>query len=187
MAEQKDCQKRDSKNDSGGFSSLNVITIKSPCKMDWGLMTGNERVRFCDHCSKNVYNISELTENEALEMINNTEGELCLRIHRRPDGTVSTSDCPPLRERFEISNGRRYLQFSMATLLAFLTASAGLCASAPWIGGKMKPIVDRLFPPAPVATSTPQLVGKISMGGCPGPPPTVQKLRNNKKEKGDSN
>ncbi len=28
---------------------LRNITVASPCLADWGLMTGDERIRFCDH------------------------------------------------------------------------------------------------------------------------------------------
>jgi hypothetical protein len=57
-------------------------------------MTGDNRVRFCDHCQLNVYNISELSRNEAEKLIVSTEGRLCARLFRRADGTVITRDCP---------------------------------------------------------------------------------------------
>jgi hypothetical protein len=57
-------------------------------------MIGDNRVRFCDHCQLNVYNISELSRNEAEKLIVSTEGRLCARLFRRADGTVITRDCP---------------------------------------------------------------------------------------------
>jgi len=57
-------------------------------------MTGDDRVRFCDHCQLNVYNISELSRIEAEKLIASTEGRLCARLFRRADGTVLTQDCP---------------------------------------------------------------------------------------------
>jgi len=57
-------------------------------------MTGDNRVRFCDHCRLNVYNISELSRFEAEALIASTEGRLCARLFRRADGTVLTKDCP---------------------------------------------------------------------------------------------
>jgi hypothetical protein len=57
-------------------------------------MIGDHRVRFCDHCQLNVYNIAELSRAEAEKLIASTEGRLCARLFRRADGTVLTKDCP---------------------------------------------------------------------------------------------
>jgi hypothetical protein len=57
-------------------------------------MTGDARVRFCDHCQLNVYNISELSRVEAEALIASTEGRICARLYRRADGSVLTKDCP---------------------------------------------------------------------------------------------
>jgi hypothetical protein len=57
-------------------------------------MTGDERVRFCDLCHLNVYDISQFTRNEAASLIANTEGRICARLYRRTDGTIITGDCP---------------------------------------------------------------------------------------------
>jgi len=57
-------------------------------------MTGDNRVRFCDHCRLNVYNISELSSSEAENLIASTEDRICARLFRRTDGTVLTKDCP---------------------------------------------------------------------------------------------
>jgi hypothetical protein len=55
-------------------------------------MHGDQRVRHCESCRKNVYNVAELTRAQALELIAGRE-PVCLRIYRRPDGTVVTNDC----------------------------------------------------------------------------------------------
>jgi hypothetical protein len=57
-------------------------------------MHGDNRVRFCDQCQLNVYNLSELSRVEAERLIAATEGRLCARFYRRADGTVLTKDCP---------------------------------------------------------------------------------------------
>jgi hypothetical protein len=62
--------------------------------MGWEQMTGNDRVRFCDYCHLNVYNISELSRVEAEQLIASNEGRLCARLFRRADGSVLTKDCP---------------------------------------------------------------------------------------------
>jgi hypothetical protein len=73
---------------------LDNIRIASPCGADWGKMYGSERKRFCAECKLNVYNISEMTREEAENLIIRSEGRLCLRIFRRMDGTVLTQNCP---------------------------------------------------------------------------------------------
>ena len=74
--------------------SLAQLRIASPCPASWDDMEGDDRVRFCSDCKLNVYDVSEMSEAEALAMVRETEGRLCMRLHRRSDGTVITRDCP---------------------------------------------------------------------------------------------
>lgn len=55
---------------------------------------GNDCIRFCPGCGKNVYSLYGMTREQATQLIEAKEGNLCLRLHRRSDGTVITSDCP---------------------------------------------------------------------------------------------
>src|SRR6478672_7179724 len=73
---------------------LDRLRIATPCPISWEQMTGDSRVRFCDHCQLNVYNLSALSRLEAEQLIAVTEGRLCARLFRRADGTVLTKDCP---------------------------------------------------------------------------------------------
>jgi hypothetical protein len=57
-------------------------------------MDGDDRVRFCRECSRNVYNLSAMTKREARRVVAEREGRLCVRFYQRRDGTVLTSDCP---------------------------------------------------------------------------------------------
>jgi hypothetical protein len=57
-------------------------------------MRGDDRVRLCELCSKNVYNLSGLTAAEAAKVVSEAGGSLCVRLYRRGDGTVLTADCP---------------------------------------------------------------------------------------------
>lgn len=75
-------------------SKIEHLRIATPCPISWEQMAGDNRVRFCDHCHLNVYNIAELTRIEAESLIASTEGRLCARLFRRADGTVLTKDCP---------------------------------------------------------------------------------------------
>ena len=70
------------------------LEIATPCPASWDDMEGDERVRFCPECELNVYNIASMTEAEALALIKEREGRLCVRLYKREDGTVLTRDCP---------------------------------------------------------------------------------------------
>lgn len=73
---------------------LDSIRVASPCSADWNQMYGNDRKRFCADCKLNVYNLSDMTRQDAENLIMASEGRLCVRYFRRADGTVLTKDCP---------------------------------------------------------------------------------------------
>ena len=75
-------------------SRLERIRIASPCSVGWERMVGDDRVRFCNQCNLNVYNISEMTAGQVEALIDSTEGRFCARLYRRADGTLLTRDCP---------------------------------------------------------------------------------------------
>jgi len=70
------------------------ITIASPCPASWDRMKGDEQVRHCDQCERHVYNLSEMSAAQAVALIQEKEGRLCVRLYRRADGSVMTADCP---------------------------------------------------------------------------------------------
>lgn len=73
---------------------LDAVKIASPCAASWNEMQGDDKSRFCGKCAKNVYNLSAMTREEAELLMLEKEGELCVRLYRRRDGTVLTQDCP---------------------------------------------------------------------------------------------
>src|SRR5580765_4460243 len=99
--------------------ALDMVEIPIPCEVPWDGMPGDERVRHCGQCRQNVYNVSELTRAEASRLL---RARVCLRIYRRPDNTVITSDC---RERLRAARKRGLLIFA-GTLLIVLWAQ--ICA-----------------------------------------------------------
>ena len=72
---------------------LENIRVASPCTASWDAMIGDDRVRHCGECKKNVYNLSNMTRPEAEMLIAGRNGELCVRYYQRTDGTIITSDC----------------------------------------------------------------------------------------------
>jgi carboxypeptidase family protein len=73
---------------------LENIRIASPCSADWEQMPGDDRVRHCQACNLNVYNLTAFTEQEIRELVANRQGRLCGRIYQRRDGTALTQNCP---------------------------------------------------------------------------------------------
>lgn len=103
---------------------LNKMEVASPCTASWDEMRGDDCVRFCDHCSKNVYNLSALAANGAVELIREREGDICGRFFRRADGTVLTADCPVgLHHRIPRKRKWSVLAVSLAGLVG-LTGAA---------------------------------------------------------------
>ena len=103
-------------------------------------MTGDDRARFCGSCSKHVYNIAGLTAAEAVSLIEQAEGGLCVRLHRRKDGTVLTADCPVgLRHAVR----RRLVRLATAGAVLFLTLRSGV-----WLYGSGLSLPNIPPPPA---------------------------------------
>ena len=70
------------------------LTVATPCTADWNAMPGDDRVRSCGDCGRNVYNIAALTRRQVYRLIETHEGKPpCLRIFRRPDGTIVMRRC----------------------------------------------------------------------------------------------
>jgi hypothetical protein len=65
-------------------SFIDSVEVKTPCTESWDEMSGNERVRFCSHCSKHVNNLSELTRKEAARLVRSSGGNLCIRYRPHP-------------------------------------------------------------------------------------------------------
>lgn len=82
-------------NTPGPSGLLDNVRVASPCSVPWYRMKGDDRVRFCPECRLNVYHLSGMTRAEAEATLSKAVGgQLCVRIYRRFDGTILTTDCP---------------------------------------------------------------------------------------------
>jgi hypothetical protein len=120
-------------------SLLDSVTIQNPCTADWNAMTGDDRVRRCGDCKLNVYNVAEMTRDDAEALITASEGErVCMRLSVRPDGTLVTADCltvaQRLRRRFHLIAAAfiGLLGFGTATLAGDVSESGGLNSWETW-------------------------------------------------------
>ena len=131
---------------------LPILDIRTPCERDWSRMSGDDRVRFCGDCQKNVYNIAEYSQAEVANLIEQHEGRLCLRLYRRADGTVVTSDCSLLQTASRWS--RIGLLASVGVLLLMLTggglamANVEVWKNSQWFHqGPISQLQDWISPP----------------------------------------
>jgi hypothetical protein len=102
---------------------LDQIKIASPCSADWEQMEGNDRVRFCSECKKNVFNLSAMTRRDAEALLRKSNGDLCTQLYRRADGTVLTADCR-VGVRVKIARVRRRVGWAVSAVLGLSTAFA---------------------------------------------------------------
>ena len=105
---------------------LDRISVASPCSADWNEMAGDDRVRHCGQCRLNVYNVAEMTRQEAEALIRSREGRLCLRFYRRSDGTILTKDCPV---------GLRAIQRRLVRAVAAIAGLLVALVTAPLLAG----------------------------------------------------
>jgi hypothetical protein len=96
------------------------IRMANPCPADWNAMRGDDRVRACATCNKNVYNLSAMTRADAESLIVSKNGDLCAQYWQRADGTIILSDCT-----VQLTRRRRTL-----AAIAAATALAGTVLAA---------------------------------------------------------
>lgn len=124
---------------------LEHVKVAAPCPADWERMVGDERMRYCDRCSLHVYNLSGMTRREAEALVASSEGRLCVRFYRRPDGTILTRNCPVGLSALR----RRAARAATATLTAVLGFFAGLGLNLGVEHGLSPSIMEESAGPAP--------------------------------------
>jgi len=145
--------------------SLEVIDIARPCPADWDAMRGDDQVRFCKHCSLNVYNLSAMTREAAQQLVAEREGRLCIRMYRRLDGTVVTADCEGALKLAAKRVGR----FARTATAVVLTAALAPLGLSRWLSAAP---TDKSSTP-PVCVTPPQPT-RAMMGDMVAPPVQLQ-------------
>lgn len=137
-----------------GKRRLEILDVKEPCTEDWDAMDGDARERHCGVCEMSVYDLSEMSEAAAVQLLSRP-GRVCVRFYRRADGRVTTKDCTPFRVRAARAVARGTLRgaarLASATLALLVLLGFGSLAGLDPLGW-----VDGLFgrsmgEPAPVA------------------------------------
>jgi hypothetical protein len=152
---------------------LENLRIASPCSADWDQMSGDERVRFCGKCEKNVYNLSAMTRADAEALVREKEGRMCVRLYQRSDGTVLTADCPvgvrrkQLRARVWARVSGLAASVALVLGVASGRARADLCVHDGKGGTKVNPQRPMM---GGMAVQH-EKMGKIALPDPPPPPP----------------
>ncbi|HTK37138.1 MAG TPA: hypothetical protein VL325_01485 [Pyrinomonadaceae bacterium] len=149
---------------------LKNVRIASPCSANWDEMYGNERKRFCGDCKLNVYNLSGMSREEAEDLIRNSEGRLCVRFYRRPDGSILTQDCPVGWAKIK----QRVSAAATAIFSLLIGLFSGLLFVSVFSKPAPTPTVGVLIPTAtPVPTPEYEhVMGAVAYTPTPNPSPT---------------
>lgn len=109
-------------------SILDRVSIAAPCNADWDNMVGDERERFCNQCTLNVYNISSMSKSDAEEFLSlRTQGRVCVQFYKRKDGTIITDNCP---KGLRVIRDKTRKMFQAASAFLTLIATSNLFAWA---------------------------------------------------------
>lgn len=121
------------------------MEIENSCSMDWSVMAGDEKNRYCNKCQFNVYNFSEMSQEE-IDNLLNSGNRVCARLYVRPDGTYMTKSCSAKRKRNRVLMFLSFAALLPIIILSFLSfnSSRGVTKMrrVPVIGS----IVNYVFP-----------------------------------------
>ena len=155
---------------------LHAVTISTPCKEPWDRMTGDDRVRFCGRCEKDVFNLSAMTSAEAEALLGERGASMCARFYRRPDGTVLTSDCPAgarrRRRRRLVVTAVAAAAGALAVAWALVPHAEPTTAPEPQSEAVAGGIEMPMPPPEPEAEPEAELEAEVIMGDVAYVPPS---------------
>jgi len=75
--------------------TLDQVRVASPCSQPWEDMCGDAKVRFCDRCELRVFNLSEMTRDEAQSVLDAHPDRLCVCFRPTATGAPQTLDYQP--------------------------------------------------------------------------------------------
>lgn len=84
----------------GMVTPLPILSITTPCTVPWNVMHGDDRVRYCGQCRRQVFDLTNLTSAEVADLLGDGGSLPCVAFYSRADGRVVTADCSlSIRER----------------------------------------------------------------------------------------
>lgn len=152
------------------------LRVAAPCTEDWNRMRGDERVRDCGSCKMKVFNLSEMSADEARALIARAhKGErVCARFYRRTDGKVMTRDCRPGRTRLQ----RLRMKIAVTLFAAWAGGSAWLSGVSAFAKSRRDSqqthfITGKIAAPGDFTADSqgPMLMGEVAPAQTPEPTP----------------
>jgi hypothetical protein len=70
---------------------LDLVDIPQSCDKSWDEMIGDDILRFCSHCEKNIYNLSEMSARNAKKLLFQSNGRVCVRLQRNSDKKIKAN------------------------------------------------------------------------------------------------
>jgi hypothetical protein len=141
------------------------IRVATPCTADWNEMTGDERVRHCAHCKKDVFNLSDMSREQAERLIIEKRGDLCARYYQRSDGTILLADCSiglqQKRKTRVLAAGAAMLLAGTGGAASYVKLSHHRAAPAPRIDDEE--VVMGRMAPAPPAPEVEEVRGQLEV------------------------
>jgi hypothetical protein len=146
--------------------SLESVRIAHPRTEKWQDMIGDDRMRRCQRCSLDVYDVSAMPRREAEALIADShhagrDRRRCLRLFRRADGTVMTADCPVGQRRKQATRVAAAALALGGTAAALVPAVEPTVATSLHLTGPRVPpvVVERPLehPPPPEYPSRPRV------------------------------
>jgi ankyrin repeat protein len=99
------------------------IRIALPCDVEWESMTGNDRVRYCEHCKLTVHNVDLISKKQLRRLIARSGDRLCVS-YQQPVPQISST--PIL-----YTIGRRTSVIAASAFSATLSISTAVAAATP--------------------------------------------------------
>ena len=130
--------------------SLDQVYIPQPCPKPWKQMTGDAKVRFCNECQFRVFNLSEMTRDEAQTILDSHPDRLCVCYRPTKDGAVRTLD-------YQSPRGKHSLRWWVG--FGFLGALGAIAAQGLWHFSRPRVVAGMIV--------APPRTGKIALPICP--------------------
>jgi hypothetical protein len=163
------------------------LRIHRPCPKTWEELAGGDERRYCSECSLHVLNAALLAREEAMRLVREAPGRICMRVEHGADGRPVFRDepaAPGRLARWTLSAAGLLAACSGAPATEPPSSSAGTPvpgAQAGTTGGEVLPseplealgrvkLGDVALPPAedPAPPEPLRLLGEVSID--PGPP-----------------
>jgi hypothetical protein len=108
---------------SRGDDLLLYLPAALPCAASWEEMEGDDWVRVCSRCHRQIYNLSGMSRWDAVHFVRDAEERLGVQFRRRRDGMLLTDNCPVGRRQ---ARSRVMVGFSFVFLSTLLSLASVL-------------------------------------------------------------